>query len=109
VGDRGRNPSSADGGIGRSRLLFLDFTAIAPHRPIPSRLQPLPNLVAQCNSPLPVGIELQGLIEGIERTEVRSQLVAAFRDPKAMMCKVDYKRILRSNQVDRVTGALLEM
>jgi hypothetical protein len=33
---------------------------------MPSRLQSLPNLVAQFNSPLQVGIELQGLIEGIE-------------------------------------------
>lgn len=31
-----------------------------------SRLQPLPNLVAQFNSPLQVGIELQGLIKRIE-------------------------------------------
>jgi hypothetical protein len=33
---------------------------------MPSRLQPLPNLVAQFNGPLPVGIELQGLIERLE-------------------------------------------
>ncbi len=33
---------------------------------MPSRLQPLPNLVAQFDGPLQVGIELQGLIEGIE-------------------------------------------
>lgn len=50
----------------RSLPLFLDSTAIAPHLSIPSRLQPLPNLVAQFNGPLQVGIELQGLIEGIE-------------------------------------------
>jgi hypothetical protein len=32
-----------------------------------SQLQPLPNLVAQFNGPLQIGIELQGLIERIER------------------------------------------
>jgi hypothetical protein len=51
----------------RSLPRFLDSTAISPHLPIPSRPQPLPKFGAQFNSPLQVGIEFQGLIEGIER------------------------------------------
>jgi hypothetical protein len=69
-GNRDRDSGAAVvgdlGGLVAIAATLLDSTAIAPHLYMPSRPQPLPNLVAQFNGPLQVGIELKGLIEGIE-------------------------------------------